>query len=86
MHLASTFIESVTTMKKSNLVMFSATPRQIKHSYRQTSIVLSFIPETTEWEWSITFTTTSNFTGKAKTQHHALKKAKEKVDMLRGDI
>jgi len=66
-----------------NVIMFSATPREIKENYRQKTIVLTFLPgDEPMWRWSFTVTHTSRFKGEAKTKHHALQAAKRRIDQM----
>lgn len=61
-------------------------PKQRTVAYKRHKIVVRYVPDTEEWEWSFDHVRTMSFDGRAKTFDKAIQLAKKRVDTLLGDV
>ena len=60
--------------------LHSIIPKKACRKYKQHPITVTFIPETKEWKWSVTYTQVTEFSDKAKTLNAAFKAAEKHID------
>ena len=67
----------------SNVIAFTPkpiTPKTLKRSYRSHEYVVTYIPKTKKWKWSVTITTKMMFAEEADTQVKAYRAAERFID------
>lgn len=67
---------------QSNVV--SIPPKSRTVTYRKHKIIVTYVPNTGEWEWAVTHTRTLEFNSRAKDFNRAIKDAKKRIDTLLG--
>lgn len=67
-------------MTQHNVVQIPPKSRNV--TYRKHKIVVTYVPDTGQWEWNITHTRMLEFKHRAATFDKAVKEAKARIDQL----
>lgn len=63
-----------------NVVPFKVPPKTLHRSYKSHSYVVTFIPKTKKWKWTVTVKTEMVFSEEADTQVKAFRAAERFID------
>ena len=68
-----------------NVTKLVIPPKSMREMYKKHQIVVTYLPQTNEWQWEVEFTTRMTFNGEEKTVIKAIEKARKRVDQLMGE-
>ena len=60
--------------------LHSIIPKKAQRKYKQHPITVTFIPDTKQWKWTVTYVQTTVFSDEAKTLNAAFKAAEKHID------
>lgn len=66
----------------SQVLPFQVKPKTLKRQYKRHNIVVTYVPSTKMWKWSVTVVNEMTFTDTAPTQVAAFKAAEKMIDTL----
>ncbi len=66
----------------SQVLPFEVKPKTLKRQYKRHNIVVTFVPSTKQWKWSVTVVNEMTYTDIAPTQVAAFKAAEKMIDSL----
>lgn len=64
----------------SNVVRLNIIPKTLNRQYKSHKYVVTFIPKTKKWKWTVTVETRMTFSEEADTQVKALRAAERFID------
>lgn len=62
------------------VVQIPVTPKTLKRQYKSNTYVLTFIPKTKKWKWTVTVKTEMVYSEEADTQVKAIRAAERFID------